>query len=258
MKAPSPQEQLVIQAIHALRLWQQVTVSDSRQATALDVAKLALELARLRGKSDPTVFLDEAARLLTEAKFALGREQARPEREAMEQSKQAHEKLVKLIEPSCTWSWQDGSEWKREVPFNLLYKPGKTEGGEASKYPPVKFVMQNGETPPVTKEFLWQPFTSKRGFRNLLEHGVKLDDPQLAHTENVHLAKILRDTVNRVWETLEAGKFSIDSVFDLHQLRKRLDSEKSRKAMASRLGKIKTVEAKQTKAVTRRQKKASV
>ena len=238
-------------------MWQQVTANNSHHTAALDVSKLALELARLRRKPDPACFLDEAARLLTEAQFALGRERTRPEREAAEQSKQAHEKLMKLIEPSCTWSWQHGSELKREVPFNLLYKPGKSEGGEASKYPPVKFVMQNGETPPVTKEFSWQPFTSKRGFTKLLEHGVKRDDPQLAYTENVHLAKMLGDTVNRLWENLEAGKFSIESIFKLQQLRKNLDSEKSRKAMETRLGKTKTIETKEAKAATRRAMKAS-
>jgi hypothetical protein len=257
MKAPLLQEQLILEAIRALRMWQQVTVNDSRQTAALDVAKLALELARLHGKPDPARYLDESARLLTDAQLALGRERTRPEREATEQSNQAVKKLAKMLEPSCTWSWQHGGKRKREVPFNLLYKPGKSEGGEASKYPPVKFVMQNGETAPVTKAFSWQPFTSKRGFTNLLEHCVKQHDPQLAHTENVQLAKMLRDSVNQLWKKLEAGEFPIDSIFELHQLRKHLESEKSRKAMETRLGKTKTIETKQTKAATRRAMKAS-
>jgi len=67
----------------------------------------------------------------------------------------------------------------------------------------------------------------------------------------------LRDSVNQLWKKLEAGEFPIDSIFELHQLRKHLESEKSRKAMETRLGKTKTIETKQTKAATRRAMKAS-
>lgn len=198
--------------------------------TELELARLAIELARLRGQKEPTLFLDEAARLLTEARFALSREERRPERERQSRSEASEREMMKLLAPSSTWTF--GAAKKSEVPFELLYKPGKSEGGEASKYPPTKFVMQNGETPPKTIEFAWQPFTSRRGFLECLKGRLSS-----AHRD------MKRDAVNteadKWWKIIEAGKFPIERVHLLHEYRKWKDSKKSQKAMNTRLAQSK-------------------
>jgi hypothetical protein len=117
----------------------------------------------------------------------------------------------------------------------MLYKPGKLEGGQDFKCRSVKFVMQNAENPPKTREFSWQPFTSKRGFRQMLEDYVKQSDPQLRYTQNEHLASILKDKVKRVWQILEDGKGRPAFILSLHEFRKRRKSERNRKAMKMRL-----------------------
>lgn len=160
VKGPSPHEQLTIQAIRALRIWQQVTVDQANRATALDVAKLALELARLRGGNDPQKFLDEAARLLSEARFAVGREQARPEREQREQIEKMTEGLVDEL--------QGG-----QVPFARLCRPAQdAEKIGASDLPANEaFSFKNEDGKEIS--FQWRVYRDERDFKEVLAKHAK-------------------------------------------------------------------------------------
>ena len=159
-KVPSPRQQLTIQAIHALRIWQQETVNAGSRAIALDVAKLALELARLHGKTNPQSFLDEAVRLLTEAKFALGREQARPEREQREQRNKFTSDLADELRG-------------HQVPFTKLCRPaGDKEKVGASELPAIEsFSFTNGDNKQTA--FEWRVYRDERDFKTLLAKHAK-------------------------------------------------------------------------------------
>jgi hypothetical protein len=234
-----------------LRNFLSMTAEHQRESAThsekFDLVRLAIELARLRGLKEPELFLDEAARLLTEARAAVSRERKRPEREAKERSEQALKLLEQCWSPGVTWTF--GPDKKREVPFDMLFKAGKSETDYApsrSDEPlPVKFVMQNEANPPQIVEFTWKRFTSRRGFTELLESFVKRRDPTLACTQNEHLARMLKSEVEKCWQLLEAGKWPIEEVRSLHVFRTHKSSERNQKAMKTRLAKSK--DSKQTK-----------
>lgn len=152
---PSPRQQLTIQASRALQMWQQETANKARQAAALDVAKLALELARLRGTTHPLRFLDEAARLLTDAGLAIGWEQSRPERERREQ-------LNKLTEDLA------GEFQANQVPFDRLCRLARAdEKVGASDLPAHEtFSFTNKDQKEVS--FEWRVFRDQRELKKLL------------------------------------------------------------------------------------------
>lgn len=123
--------------------------------TEIELVRLAIELARLRGEKNPEKFLDEAAKLLTEARFALGREQTRPEREAKERSEQAIQKLAKIFSDEL-------------VPFEKLCRPAiENEKIGASALPITEhfeFDSQNGLI-----KFGWRVYRDEREFKALLK-----------------------------------------------------------------------------------------
>lgn len=120
------------------------------------VARLAIDLARMEG-SKPEANLARAARLLTDAGTALAEERERPEREAKAE-------IAGLANQIAS------SEF---VPAASIYVLGKREGGKGSKPGTLKFV--DGED-----SFQWKPYTSEKGFRDLLmKHCGKVCDEAL-------------------------------------------------------------------------------
>jgi len=150
----------------------------------LDVVRLSIELARLRGVKEPELFLDEAARLLTEARFAMSREQTRPEREAKAQRDQMIQTLT-----------QEFSEQK--VPFAKLCRPpGKDEKIGASALPATEVFEYQGENGVI--HFEWRVYRGEREFKELLEK----------HAKRIYDTKLICDEVSgelaRLKKVLEA------------------------------------------------------
>ena len=189
--APSPDEQLTLEATRASRIWQQVTANAPRQTAALDVAKLALELAQLRGTQEPASFLDEAARLLTEAQIASARERTRPEREQREQFDKLKSDFVDEFR-------------KNQVPFDMLCRPARDDEKIGSSELPAteSFSFTSGEDKEIA--FEWRVYREERDFKKLIakhakriyqEAGRKLaliakceprsQKSKAAHTENI-------------------------------------------------------------------------
>ncbi len=139
--------------------------------TETEVVRLAIALAQLRGVKEPASFLDEAARLLTEARFALSRELKRPEREAKEQS----EHWVRLITNDLS---------AQRVPFAKLCRPATDEEKlGASALPAVESFGFRGESGMV--QFEWRVYRDERDFKELLEK----------HANRIYEAKLICEAV---------------------------------------------------------------
>jgi hypothetical protein len=171
-------DQLMLEAVRALRMWQQSQSLESNRTGALDIANLAIELARLRGQTEPGQFLDEAARLLTEACFAMSREMSRPEREAKERSEQ----IIQLLKEGFT---------AQMVPFSKLCRPATHEenlGASAlSAVEVFEFESKSG-----IERFEWRVYRDVRDFKELLEKHAKriCDAKQLCNQVGAELARL--------------------------------------------------------------------
>lgn len=168
--------------------------------TEMEIVRLAIELARLRDAKEPERFLDEAARLLTEARFALGREMTRPEREAKKQS----ERMSQLLA-------EDFSAQK--VPFARICRPA-TEAehtGGASELPAKEAFGFRGETGMV--EFEWRVYRDERDFKELLEKHAKriYDARHICSTVGAELERLKKALEQRESEAQSNGQTSIAS-----------------------------------------------
>jgi hypothetical protein len=151
--ANSAEEQVQRETMRKIRIYQAQLLFREKEMIGrrmehqenIDVARLAIELARLRGTCEPVAHLEEAAMLLTKARLALAHEAERPRREA-ENSK---------AEALAAFS-TDGM-----IAFALLFESGKGKKGDGGMAGTEVFKYEE-------KEFHWKKFTSERGFQKLL------------------------------------------------------------------------------------------
>ena len=125
-----------------------------------EIVRLAIELARLRGKDSPEPFLHESARLLTKACSALRQERARPEREQKEAVEKRTQELAAELEAT-------------NVPFTTLCRPATEDEklGSSSTAAHETFGFKTGDEKTVS--FDWRVYRDERDFKELLEKHAK-------------------------------------------------------------------------------------
>jgi hypothetical protein len=127
-------------------------------AEEVQVARLAIEIARLRSSRLAREHITEAAQLLTLARVERDKEMAR------------HQKGDALTREEVTGLIEQWSESQR-VPFDKLYRPGKREGGTAEQDAFEEFKITRGRPgqEPTESLFRWKVFQSQKGLRKLIQ-----------------------------------------------------------------------------------------
>lgn len=136
---------LVARSVGVLNQLQSCLVQKERGD--VQVARLAIELAKLNRSVDPILFLPKAARLLTEARHAVSYELERPSREARQMSQQ-------IIDEADSRAW---------VRWDQICKAGKRDGGTEERKPEAFEINDCGKR----IQFTWRPMT-EIGFRKML------------------------------------------------------------------------------------------
>lgn len=152
----------------------QTSGAGRQNALEVEVARLSIELARLRHSMEPVHFLGDAARLLTGARRALAEEEQRPQREQREHKAQFFQTLAE----------------SELVPWAKIFRPGPAEGGTARQDEHEEFECSAGfdsEHNRETVRFKWHVVTSRKGWLKLLaRHFRYLYQPTAKKIENLY------------------------------------------------------------------------